>query len=131
MGTQETVYYQQGNTTITNARAMIGGTTYALANITSVGLGDKSPSLVGPLLLLLLGGCTSAVAVGTANGSTPYWIMAAIFVGLGILVFLTNKTTYFVRIATAAGEQRALESKDKAEVEKIVGALNEAIVKRG
>ena len=39
--------------------------------------------------------------------------------------------TYSVILATASGASQALTSKDKVYIERVVAALNDAIVKRG
>lgn len=131
MATAETIYYQQDNVLISNSRAVLQGTTYPVANITSVGLGTISPSLAPVLVLLVIGLCGFAYTMSTDGARVAGTIWGVIFAGLAVLIFLNNKERYFVKIASASGEQRALESRDKADIQKIVDALNEAIIKRG
>jgi hypothetical protein len=49
----------------------------------------------------------------------------------GITLMVRAKPTYVVRIGSASGEANALASKDRDHIQKIVDAMNEAIIKRG
>lgn len=50
---------------------------------------------------------------------------------LGILLFISVKNEYTVRISTNAGEADSTISKDKEYIQKIVNALNDAMIHRG
>jgi hypothetical protein len=121
----ERTYYSDGTITITNARAVLGGKTYAMANITSVSTFTQAPSQTGASLLGLFG--LSLGLVGSGVVSVLGWALFAI----GALVFFKRKPTYCVRLGSASGEANALTDGRKDYIEKIVAALNEAIVKRG
>ncbi|MBK8257832.1 MAG: hypothetical protein IPK82_34840 [Polyangiaceae bacterium] len=112
---------------ITNARAVLAGTTYALANITSV----RSWTVSKPLLPLLLGilclvaGAAVAFSSGGCGG-------AILLVGVVLAIFyFLSKDKHYIRIGTAGGEVDALQSADPAYINKIVTALNNAIIHRG
>ena len=49
----------------------------------------------------------------------------------GLLGLLLAQGRYSVRITAAGGETDALVAKDRAYIERVVDALNEAIVRRG
>lgn len=67
------------------------------------------------------------------GGGDPRGIIGAlIFGGVGAALWFTLPYTYSVRIMTAAsGESDAFVAKDGILVERIVRALNDAIVARG
>jgi len=131
MSTPETTYYQEGGITVTNARAVLGAKTYAMANITSVSMGEKpanrAPGIVVALIGLAIAGC-SATAGSDATGGIVFGI---IVLGVGIAIAAAVKTQYVVKIGSASGESNALVAKDKEYIQKIVNAVNEAIIKRG
>jgi len=141
MSVQETTYYDRAGVKITNARAVMGGNTYPMTNITSVGMGTEPASRVVAFLLVGLGviaGLWAAVQMyGEAMFDQPInppivlLVITALLIGLGLLSFRTSKDKFFVKLGAAGGEQRAYSSPDKAEIESIVAAFNEAIVKRG
>ena len=126
----ETKFYDEGGVLITNARAVLGGTTYPLANITSVGIGVQSPS-GAPAFVLIILGLLFFLFTGVSIQNVAGLIVMALGVGIGIMILRSNRDSYYVKLGTAGGEQRALSGRDKATVEKIVAALNEAIISRG
>jgi hypothetical protein len=127
----ETTYYNENGVLITNTRAVLAGTTYPLVNISSVGVGRHVPS-GAPLLILVLLALTSGLCALTSSDLlVPGLVGAGIFALLAFAGAQGNKPSYFVKIGSAGGEQRALMGRSQAEVEKIVAALNEAIIGRG
>ncbi len=53
---EETTFYSDnGGVRVTSARLIIGPTTYAMLNITSVMRAQELPSRVGPLVVLIIG----------------------------------------------------------------------------
>lgn len=127
-GTQETPFFCNNSVTITNARAIIQGTTYALANITSV----RSLTVKKPMFPLLLG--ILCLLIGFAlsrdvNGGCGGMIL---LVGVVVTIFyFVSKDQHYVRIGTAGGEVDALHSSNPAYINQIVTALNNAIIHRG
>jgi len=123
---QEKVYYSDGAITVTSTRAVLGAKTYAMANITSVTLGENKTAVGCRGALLFVG---ALFAIGLFSGET---IMLGIF-GLIILVVgvvLMTQKSYVVRIGSASGEANALENKDRSYIKKIVAAVNQAIIER-
>lgn len=127
---ESTFYSDDRGVRITNARAVMpDGTTYSMANITSVRTGvehaNRKPGLVvGMLGLLVLGICAGLESTGGI-------IVGVVVLGIGIAIAMMAKATYSVQIATAAGEKQLVTSKDNEYIKKVVGAMNEAFVKRG
>jgi Family of unknown function (DUF6232) len=60
------------------------------------------------------------------------WEIGLFVVIIGILWFISvNKDEYAVRISTNSGESNSLVHNDEAYIQKIVDALNDAIIHRG
>jgi len=125
----EKVFLDEPGVKVTNARAIINGTTYALANVTSVKTFVEEPNpralIYGAITfvsggLLLLGHITEPGLV----------IMAVGAVVLAVYFFLL-KPKYWVRIGTAGAETNAIGYKSAADAKRIVDAMNDAIVHRG
>ena len=125
--------YADNNVSITTARVMIGGTTYALRNITSVKM-TLTPANKGcAILLLVIGifaglGALVTFARDTAAGFV--WLLIGGGLVAGAIFWMRSlKPSFHVTIASSSGEIRALTSQDKAYISKIVAGINEAIVR--
>jgi hypothetical protein len=116
-------YSDDNGVRVTNSRLIIGTTTYAMLNVTSVMRKAEPPNRVGPIILLLLG-----VAV-LAHHNTAFF--GFLMLVAGVLWLKSQKTLYHLRIASASGEANAITSTDVLRVDKIVQAVNEAIIGRG
>ena len=120
---EEKIFYDAGSISVSNSRFIVDGQTYAMSNVTSVKTGVEEAKkgagiLIGLIGLLVLFGANSIL-----------W--GIIILILGILLFVGAKNRYSVVLSTSSGENQALTSKDKTYIEKVVLALNEAIVSRG
>jgi hypothetical protein len=128
--TEERIYFDNV-VAVTTTRVIIGGTTYALRNITCVRMTYTPPQIGWPLLLLVFGFFFLGLSVlFPGNEGTP--IIAYIFLGAwiagAILWMVMTKTHFHVNLSSASGEIHALTSKNKAYIERIVVSINEAIV---
>lgn len=126
----EEIIYNDSNVSVSTSRIVISGTTYALRNITSVKM-TFAPAKTGCAVALIVLGALILI-VGLAQGGQTIigaLLGGAIVGGLGFLWFRSSKADYFVTIASSSGEVRALTSKDKSYVEKIVAAINDAIIR--
>ncbi len=131
---QEKRIYFDNVIAVTTTRVIVGGTTYALRNITSVSMTFTPPRVFGLVLLLFVGIIIFFIGEFLSyGGNSPTGIIA--FVAAAIIVCGTifemcrAKSTYHVCLASAAGEVHALSSKNRAYIEQIVVSINEAIVK--
>jgi hypothetical protein len=129
---QEQKIYLDKVVAVTTTRVVVGGTTYALRNITSVSLTYTPPRVLGAILLLFVGIIIFFIGEFLSYGGiSPTAIIA--YVAAGIIVCGTifgmcrAKSTYHVCLASTAGEVHALTSKNKAYIEKIVVSINDAI----
>lgn len=118
-------FMDEGGVLVTNARAVINGTMYSMANISSVSVGVIPASRGGGFVVALVG---LIIAAATDGGGQ---LFGAILLIGGLAVALTAKPTFMVRLGSASGEATALSSKDESFVTKVVGALNSAIISRG
>ena len=127
---KETIFYSdERGVRITDTRLIVGSTTYAMANITSVSRTRKPANRVPGIVLAILG--LVILAITSQLGSSEGVIFGVILLGLGILIAAIVKATYIARIGSASGETDAISSKDKQYIQAVVTAMNEAIIKRG
>jgi uncharacterized paraquat-inducible protein A len=113
------------NVSVTSARFMVGSTTYAIAGITSVGF-KSNLWIQNALFFFALIGAIFGLAVLICGALFP-----AIFVLFMAVICLwlapRFMPEYSVILTTAAGEIRAITSRDRAFIGRIVQALNDAI----
>lgn len=140
---QEVSLYNANGVQVTSARFVANGTTFALANISSVQKiivkADKSMSLWAMVGAIAFGICGCGGLSFTAYDNSPIWRIAGVLGVLGALglaalwlaIIFIPKDRYAVRIHTNAGESNAFVSTDGSEIDRIVGALNQAIISRG
>jgi len=126
---EETIFLQDGDITITNARAVLGSKTYAMANITSVSTGVIPAKRGVGIFIAILGGVI--MISGFAGHSSGWGIFGILILAAGIGAAYSQKDSFVVKIGSSSGESDALSSTNKEKVQKIVSAINEAIIKRG
>jgi hypothetical protein len=117
----EQTFFEYGDVKVTNARFINGGQTYAMSNITSVKAFEQKPKRFWPAIFILIG----LGILGNGSYSGLIIILAA-----AAFIFL-QKTIYHVMLSTSAGETSALKTHQKEYLQKVVAAVNEAIVHRG
>jgi hypothetical protein len=120
----EIVYYSEGPIFVSNTRMTIGGKTYAMANITSVSLAQDS-SMVGCGAVLIFIGFFLLFSIVSLP---PIGIIGGLMFIVGFV--LLARKPYVVRIGSASGESNALQSHNREYIQKIVSAVNAAIVAR-
>jgi hypothetical protein len=119
---EERTFFEYEDVKVTNARFVSGGQTYVMNNVTSVKPFEQKPSRLGGVLVLLAG----------------LIIMAGASFMLGLLVtaaaafyLYQQKTIYHILLATSAGETKALKTYQRDYLNRVITALNDAIVYRG
>lgn len=122
--------FDDGLVTVTRTRAILDGTTYAMANITSVTM-LVQPRWTALLVVGLAFAAAGAIVLAkVAEGGSA----GAFLLGLGALlalVYWLRKPKYWVRIGTAGAEVDAVYSHDPEWTTRVVEAINEAIISRG
>lgn len=128
---EETIY-SDNMVTVTGTRIVVGRTTYALRNVTSVKMVSTPPQIGGAILLLIFGSLILLAALMPLNDtkapSSVYVIGGVMIVG-AVLWMFTAKTHFHIGLSTASGELHVLTSKDKAYIQRIVQCINDAIVR--
>lgn len=119
----EKVFYRDLDVTVTQTRFISHSKTYAMRNISSVSLGRIDRSIVGEILLVVIG---TLMCIGDETR-----IAGIIMIVIAIVLFFVRKDSYSVRINSNSGEADGFISKDKEVIQKVVNAVNEAIVFRG
>jgi hypothetical protein len=118
---EEKTFFEYEDVKVTNARFVSGGQTYAMSNVTSVKSFEQKPKRLGGIIVLLIG---LAIAMSAPVVGIP---IAAI---CGFYLY-KQKTLYHIMLATSSGETSALKTDQREYLQKVVSALNEAIVHRG
>ena len=117
----EQTFFEYEDVKVTNARFISGSQTYAMSNVTSVKAFEQKPKRFWGIILLIIG-------LGVAINSPGIGIV----IGVGAAIYLyLQKPVYHVMLATSGGETSALTTYQKEYLQKVVSALNEAIVHRG
>ncbi|CEJ67771.1 hypothetical protein BN1195_00047 [Chryseobacterium oranimense G311] len=119
----ETKFYQDGFVTVTQSRFVTQSKTYAMRNISSVHVFEIIKSKTKAVLMIIFG-------LLFLFFKDIFWV-GFIIIALGIWWLISIKNEYAVRISTNAGEANSIVSKNKDYIQKIVNALNDAIIHRG
>lgn len=120
---EEKTFFRYEDVTVTSSRFIIGSQTFAMSNITSVKASRRDPRRFWPIALIVVG-------VLALMAKANIWVVVLIG-GSGIAWLLMQRAIYHVMLTTAGGETSALSSRQREYIEKVVQALNEAIVSRG
>jgi hypothetical protein len=126
----ETTILQEGPVKITNRRTIIGTITDQMSQINSVHVTRQGRN-VRPLLGIIPGifFITWSLLDQTAQFMEFFNGMAFILVSL-ILVWIA-KPTYAVQIGNSSGNDSILRSTDPSFIQRIVDAMNVAMVRKG
>lgn len=129
----EHVFFQEGTVLVTNTRFVVGGQTFAMANVTSARVQFRS--LAGAATLLLLVG-VSTIGLGAlmtmrAGGGSMLICSATGFVmiAIGLLLWKFGSSADLF-LGTAGGERPALRGKPEF-IQRVAAAVSDAIVSRG
>ena len=114
----EQVFFNDDGIYVTNTRLVSSFGTFTMAQITSVRTEQHTTQPDNTLALVLIIAGLFCLFITTV---------------IGIIMMARNKpvTTYAVCVGSASGEQRAIESPDREYIDRIVQAVNQAIVARG
>lgn len=126
---KETTFYSDDRgVRVTNARLVVGQTTYAMGNVTSV---STRTNYLWTIVVLVVG--LILVVVGLASGTGPqrggFGLLGALLLLVGALA--VARPARHLRISTSAGEVSALSSRKKEYVESVAHAIQEAMIHRG
>jgi hypothetical protein len=126
---KEIRFFSEQGVQVTNARLIVPGKTYAMANITSVSTKRENPSYSG---VKFTGGLAFLMGFAALPfGSWQLGILAIMLIAVAVVWGLSLKPDFHLKISSASGESSALSSKDQLYVERIVQAIQDAIIHRG
>ncbi|HYK05463.1 MAG TPA: DUF6232 family protein [Thermoanaerobaculia bacterium] len=132
----EQVFMNDADVYVSNTKVVIGGTTYATANLTSVSKRFTPASkgcamaLAAVGILMTLGSLGPMFSEDFGAGLLMFVICGAI-AAAGIAWLRSLKPIYHVVFASASGEQTGMSSKDHNLVNRVVAAITSAITHRG
>lgn len=126
---ESTFYTDDQGVRVTSTRLIVGSTTYAMGNITSVSRTIQEPSRMGPTVVGAIGIGFFIWAASESQAALVFY--GVVSLGLAALWWKGQKTLYGLRIASSSGESTPISSIHKERIEKIVQAVNEAIIGRG
>lgn len=129
MAEEISFYSDQSGVRVTDKRVILGNTTYSLANITSVSTSVEKPSLIGPILFIVIGLLVLVGGLG-GRGSAGIVVFGAVVAGFGVIWYRGCKPVWHLRISSASGEATPLKSTNQQWIAGISRAINEAIIHR-
>lgn len=123
----EETFLSKNGVRVTNARFIVHGETYSMANVTSVKTDMEPPDRKGPFLTCAVG----VLSLMLAEGGAGFVGVGGVLLILGVLWWKGQSPTHSLILSSASGEVRALSSEDGDFVNKVEQSLNQAIVARG
>jgi hypothetical protein len=122
------IHFTNNEITVTNTRLVVGAQTFAMANIRSVTVERHDPPTLLPGFLIIGGICLALIGLGTAaTGAITFGIVVA-FVGMAVLKI--GKSTFWLVLTTPDGEVCACTSRNQTDVQRVVVAINRALIER-
>lgn len=121
---EEKTFFSSGDVSVTSARFMAKGQTYAMSGVTSVKSFRQDPSRKGAIILGIIG-------LLMMMGGGGALVLGVLFIAAAIAWWMSQKPEFSVLLSSASGEVKALASPDGDFISKVVGALNDSIVHRG
>ncbi|MDH6251524.1 hypothetical protein M2347_001251 [Chryseobacterium sp. H1D6B] len=119
----EVTFYKDSFVRVTQSRYVTQSKTYAMRNISSVHIFEIIKSRAKAVFLMIFG-------LFFLLSKDIFWV-GLIIIALGIWWLTSIKNEYTVRISTNAGEADSIVSTNRDYIQKIVNALNDAIIHRG
>src|SRR5437867_4068283 len=103
-------YTDEQGVRVTNTRLIVGTTTYAMGNITSVRRTIEEPSRSGPIFVGIFGLLFFIVGISEFHKSLGLIAFGGLLLGVAALWWKGQKTTYGLRIASSSGESTPISS---------------------
>ncbi len=129
----ENVLLDENGFFVSSARFVHNKQTYAMSGVTSVNQYIEQPSRKWPIIIIIFGVLTffqSLAFINTVPGVLSA-IIGAMLILLGVWLYRRKVPLYGVVLHSASGQQRAAECPDRMFIERIISALNQAIILRG
>lgn len=119
---EERIFFNQRGVSVSNARFIVNGQTYAMNGVTSVKQAVRHPSRLVPIILGIVG------LIALFNGGM---IFGGALLAVTVFWWIRDKSVWIVVLNSSSGETKALTSQDKSYIDGVIGALNQSIVYRG
>ena len=128
---EETIY-SDSDVKVTTSRVLCAGMAYELRNITAVKMGETHPNAIPTLVAIAIGLCVLVTALARLEFNAA--VLFLFVVGIALIALAVRHVhqltpDYYLLISSSSDEVRAFTSKDRQQVEQIVAAVNEAIVR--
>ena len=123
----EQIFFSGGDVQVTRTRVIVGNQTYPVNGITSIRTAHIPPNRLGSVLAGILG----LLVLFTSQGNLQNIIFGLVLIGVAVLLWIKAKHTYSIFFGTAGGEKQALSSADADYVNRVAGAVDEALIARG
>ena len=117
------IFFDAGNISVSNSRFIVDGQTYAIDSVTSVNAGVKQAKKGTGILIGLIG-------VFVLFSAKPF-LWGTSYYDVRYLALIGARNKYSVVLSTSSGDNQALTSEDRTQIEQVFSAINEAIVSRG
>jgi hypothetical protein len=121
---EEKVFFSHNGVSVSNARFIVHGQTYAMNGVTSVKQAVKEPSRLGPVILGVIG------LIALLNGGNGI-IFGVALLAATVLWWMRQKPEWIVVLNSSSGETQALTSEDRSYISGVIEALNQSIIHRG
>jgi len=121
---EEKVFFDNNGVSVSNARFIVHGQTYAMNGVTSVKQAVRRPSRLGPVVLGVVG------PIALFNGSSGV-VWGLVLLAIAALWAVVQKPTWIVVLNSSSGEAQALTSADRSYIDGVINALNQSIIYRG
>lgn len=115
----EQVFFDNGVVSVTSARCILRGKTIPVRSLNSVTMMQENPPKTFPIILIIIGVILICCKV---------WLWGLILAAAGAAWLFFMKKIYYVHIETSSGSENAYGSTDRAHIEEVVNAINDAIV---
>jgi hypothetical protein len=122
---------EEGGIFISTSRFVAGSQTYAVSGITSVRAQVEHPSKKGPVITIVVGTFFVLSSFVAAHDAYIGFLIGLPLMALGVWAFRRRVPLYSVVLRSASGEQKATTSTNKELIQRLIGALNQAIIARG
>ena len=126
---RERTILEEGDVKITNLRAVIGPSTYALSDVISVRM-TQDRSGIGCAIAALIGVGISLGLFSFVNSSynSELFLTGIISLGGAVVVALLAPPNYVLQLRSISGKADILQSTDRDYLKRIVNAINDAVV---
>ncbi|MFD1123341.1 DUF6232 family protein [Methylophilus flavus] len=120
---EEFIFFSLEGIKVSNIQFIADGFTYALQDVIAVEHGMTEPSRVFATFCVLAGAFLFIF-------EDIFMFAGGFAIALGMVAWLSAKTRYSVVIHTSTGQHQALTSENSHDIDRVIRALNTAIIHR-